>query len=420
MEYDRKKINNIYDSCIAHMSFQTPNFQRQYFEKKNLTISREKEINISILVICRNEERCILRCLQSIQKQIQKNDEIIVIDTGSTDQTINIIKREAPLAKIKEMVWKDDFAYARNTGIELAINDWIFFVDADEYLKEKSLDNLRNVLELLDGFEKPNFAICPTIINSNNHVVNGVRRVINRKSKIRFWGYVHEELRYNKEKMGYDVEAASFDNIVLFHDGYEKEIIKFKEKTQRNIQLLLKMVEREPKHPRWTYFLARDGKQSLSNTEYEKLLIETVKLCDENNYFEYYDVRALSDLTNYYISFGQIDMAEKVLNELKVRAPHLSDVFYFRTYIDFCQLKEQTLKLLVEACKYREKCKKIEYGSIHAQYFHIDFLIAKLFFEVGEYEKSTNILKRLKSEKYFADDKYYLVLYRAIENYLEN
>ena len=106
--------------------------------------------------------------------------------------------------------------------------------------------------------------------------------------------------------------------------------------------------------------------------------------------------------------------------ELKQRAPELSDIVYFRTYIDFCKLKEKTLKLLIDVCEFRETHQNIEYESIHSNYFHIDFLIAKLFFEIGEYKKAFSILKKLKSEKYCNDDEYYLRLLEAVEKYLDD
>lgn len=417
MEHNLEKIN---DSFIRHINFQTPNFSEKYLgdnmHQKQIV---NKQIGISIIIICKNEERCIGRCLKNIQKQICMEDEIIVIDTGSTDQTKKIVKESVSVAKIKEVSWIDDFAYVRNIGIDIAVNNWLFFIDADEYLEKGSLENLRTIFSIAETFENQDFVICPTIINSNGKIINGVRRILNKKSGLRFWGFVHEEIRCKKENLGCDVEAVAFDNVILFHDGYEREVIKSKDKLHRNKRLLLKMIECEPKHPRWIYFLARDAKDELTEIEYEKLLIETVKLCDEKKIFEYYDIRALSDLTNFYISKGCLDKAEKVLENLKNRIPNLSDVFYFSTYIDFCKLKGQILTLLIEACKFRETCTEVEFGSIHSNYFHIDFLIAKLFFEVGEYEKSFSILKKLKFVKYYEDDKYYLGLLEAIKKYLE-
>lgn len=414
----KQDLNKMKDFMVKHITFQTVDFFEKYI--KNMRIPENNQIGISIIIICKNEERCIGRCLNSIKKQICTMDEIVVIDTGSTDKTKEIIKNVISESKIRDIVWKDDFSYVRNIGIDFAKNNWIFFIDADECLQEGSLKNLRMLVAFAETFVDQDFAICPTIVNSNSHITNGVRRIVSKKSGLKFWGRVHEEIRYEKGKLGYEVNAVAFDNIVLFHDGYEKDIIVKKDKIHRNMQLLLKMIECEPQYPRWSYFLARDAKEELSEIKYEELLLETVKLSDEKKIFEYYDIRALSDLTSLYISKGNLDKAEEVLIELKQRAPDLSDIVYFRTYIDFCKLKEKTLKLLIDVCEFRETHQNIEYGSIHSNYFHIDFLIAKLFFEIGEYKKAFSILKKLKSEKYCNDDEYYLRLLEAVEKYLDD
>lgn len=82
--------------------------------------------NFSVIIICKNEERVIKRCIESIQKNLKNNDEIIVVDTGSTDNTIKIIS-SIENVKLFNYEWKDDFADARNFGISKAKKDWIFY-----------------------------------------------------------------------------------------------------------------------------------------------------------------------------------------------------------------------------------------------------------------------------------------------------
>ena len=376
-------------------------------------------ISLSIVIMCKNEKRCIERCLSSIKKQLQIEDELLIIDTGSTDGTLSIIKTITPQAKIYEEKWKEDFSDIRNIAIDKAEKDWIFFVDADEFLEENTLGNLRTLLSVINFEKHPYIAVCPIIVNSNNHVVNGVKRIIRKDSHLKFYGYVHEELRYNKILLGSDVESISFDNVILFHDGYERNVIEEKNKVDRNVSLLKKMILLEPNHPRWKYFLSRDGSECLEMTEYEFLLKETIKLCEKENQNHYYDIRALSDLINFYILQNIIELAEKYLVQLEKKLPELSDVFYYKELIKYRNIKKEIFVLLQEACEYKESKKEIEYGGIHANFFHIDFLIAVLFFEVGDYDSAFSIFRKLRECKFGVDDEIYRNLFRKMEEYIK-
>ena len=95
-------------------------------------------MKISLCIICKDEEKKIARCINSVKEKV---DEIVVVDTGSTDNTINIVKELG--AKVFEIPWENDFAKARNYAISKCKGNWIVFLDADEYLLGSCLNNLR-------------------------------------------------------------------------------------------------------------------------------------------------------------------------------------------------------------------------------------------------------------------------------------
>lgn len=98
---------------------------------------------ISAVLIVKNEEEVLARCLESVKEA----DEIIVCDTGSTDSTIEVAKRYTD--KIyTDFVWCDDFAKARNYAKSKATGDWILSIDADEFLHDFS--EVRRAVELAD------------------------------------------------------------------------------------------------------------------------------------------------------------------------------------------------------------------------------------------------------------------------------
>ncbi len=105
-------------------------------------------VTISVCMIVKNEEACLGKCLDSL-KGI--GDEFIVVDTGSTDNTINIAKEKG--AKVYNFQWTGDFSDARNYAFSLATCDYIYSADADEEIDEENRErfiNLKNDIDLLD------------------------------------------------------------------------------------------------------------------------------------------------------------------------------------------------------------------------------------------------------------------------------
>ncbi len=95
--------------------------------------AKTKRITISLCMIVKNEERVLARCLDSVADLM---DEIIVVDTGSTDRTKEIASRYTDL--IYDFVWTDDFSAARNFAFSKAHMDYIYSADADEVLGEEN------------------------------------------------------------------------------------------------------------------------------------------------------------------------------------------------------------------------------------------------------------------------------------------
>lgn len=97
-------------------------------------------ITISLCMIVKNEESVLARCLDSVASMM---DEIIIVDTGSTDRTKEIAAQYT--SRIYDFTWCDDFSAARNYAFSLATMDYIYCPDADEYL---DLENQRRFLRL--------------------------------------------------------------------------------------------------------------------------------------------------------------------------------------------------------------------------------------------------------------------------------
>jgi glycosyltransferase involved in cell wall biosynthesis/Flp pilus assembly protein TadD len=94
--------------------------------------------SLSVCLIVRNEERHLARCLASVRGLA---DEIVVVDTGSTDATVAIAREHG--ARVYEYAWQDDFSRARNFSIDQATGDWILSLDADESIARRDHDVIR-------------------------------------------------------------------------------------------------------------------------------------------------------------------------------------------------------------------------------------------------------------------------------------
>ena len=101
-----------------------------------------KMSTISLCMITKNEERYLEQCLNSVKEIV---DEIIIVDTGSTDKTKEIAKKFK--AKIIDFKWIDDFSAARNESLKHAAKDWILVLDADEVIEKNDFKKIKNAVE---------------------------------------------------------------------------------------------------------------------------------------------------------------------------------------------------------------------------------------------------------------------------------
>ena len=108
-------------------------------------VKMENKPSVSLCMIVKNEESCLEKCLASMQDLVS---EIIIVDTGSTDGTIEIAQKYH--AVVETYKWQNDFSKARNYSLSLATQEWILVLDADEYLRESDRELFRKALEKKD------------------------------------------------------------------------------------------------------------------------------------------------------------------------------------------------------------------------------------------------------------------------------
>jgi tetratricopeptide (TPR) repeat protein len=199
---------------------------------------------ISACLIVKNEAENLARCLKSLGSFI---DEIVVVDTGSTDTTVNIASGYG--AVLGEFEWNDDFSAARNHALSLATGDWVLWIDADEEVDPASLSAIRRaivrpqfggydieIVNYVDEREKGDtFNHCPT-------------RLFRRLPGVQFTGRIHEQVTPSLQDQGR--LWARLDGARIFHYGYRPAEMKKKQKMERTLSLL----EREVREDRLNGF----------------------------------------------------------------------------------------------------------------------------------------------------------------------
>ena len=191
-------------------------------------------IRISAVTITKNEEKNIGRWLQSVKIYA---DEIIVVDTGSEDDTVKIATEGG--ARVEHFDWINDFAAAKNYALDLCSGQWIAFLDADEYFPDEDAKKVRPLLESLSPNIQNVGLITPLInINRDDHnkliSVMHQLRLFRHLPDIRYSGHIHENLQnINIKKRVLKMD----ESIQIFHTGYSSSIIK--QKLSRNLDILL-------------------------------------------------------------------------------------------------------------------------------------------------------------------------------------
>ena len=147
--------------------------------------------SISLCLIAKNEEEVIGRCIESV---IDIIDEIIVVDTGSTDKTIEVAEKYG--AKVYNFTWIDDFAAARNYSFSKASKEYIFWLDADDILFPGDKEKFKELKESLDGTVDAVSMNYVLSVDENNKPLSSVRRnrLVKRENNFSWIGKVHEYL----------------------------------------------------------------------------------------------------------------------------------------------------------------------------------------------------------------------------------
>jgi tetratricopeptide (TPR) repeat protein len=251
---------------------------------------RSPRVRVALAVIARNEEEFIAGCLDSARPFV---DEIVVIDTGSTDRTVEIARAHG--ARVEHFTWCNDFSAARNAAIDAVTANWVLMLDADERLTPESGPLLHQLPDRLPpnchGFTMRIDSV--HVVDSGEMVVGDrIPRFFPRRPDVRWIGAIHEDLRYTPDPMRTLLMAGT--GLRAIHYGYDPSVYAARDKDQRNLEILQHAREQNPDDARLTYFT---GQQHFANKRYRESLPWFSAFLESNHQLPVsYDVEAFSNL----------------------------------------------------------------------------------------------------------------------------
>ena len=199
---------------------------------------------LSLSMIVRNEEARLADCLASVKGFA---DELVVVDTGSTDATIAIA--EAAGARVERIAWPGDFAPARNQALQFLSGDWVLVLDADEQLRSEAIPALKALMAQPEVL----------VINLLRHEVgaamapySNVSRLFRRHSAIR-WSRPYHSMIDDSVRELLEIEQhwriADCDEPAILHDGYRPELLAGSDKADRLRQAMEADLRERPGDP---------------------------------------------------------------------------------------------------------------------------------------------------------------------------
>lgn len=271
---------------------------------------------LSLCMIVKNEAQFLQQCLESVQSIV---DEIIIVDTGSTDNTLEIASEFD--AKLYEFEWTGDFSEARNQALEQATCDWILVLDADEIISPETLNHIPQLIQM--PTETPTgYQVKIRNLHSQNNDVDVVEhymlRLFPNHPQLRFKGMIHEQLGPTDPQFAF--ERLATPDVLILHYGYTGEIMDSRDKFQRNYELIQAALQQEPDNPfHWfnlglTYRVNQDSPKAL------ECFYKAVEMVQDQENIPTYMAACYSYIASLLIEKGDFQTAL----EISQQAPELS------------------------------------------------------------------------------------------------
>jgi len=358
-------------------------------------------MKLSIGMMVKNESKYLRKCLESL-KPIRDSieSELIIVDTGSTDDTVEIAKEFTDKVYFHE--WNSNFSEMRNITIKYCTGEWVLIIDGDEVIS-----NPNGIIQFLNSSEikkhkTASFAIknFTSINNDEEFTVFTAVRIFKKDSDFRFEGAIHNQPIWKKPLINLDSEIE--------HYGYinnDKELMD--KKFLRTSRILKSNLEKNPENIYYIYQLAvsyamhGDLDDALETIQKAYHLVKS-KMFDLNKHM-YVNIF----LAKMYLTNGKFGEVETICLEATKKEGFYIDLYYYLAKAQFSTYKNEEA---IEAYnKYLKKLKDFNNFEVADDLSIIDYTLgnhdyacldmATLYERIGNYEDALTFIKKIKSNK---------------------
>ena len=330
---------------------------------------------LSVALIVKNEEEVLDRCLNSIKGLWA---ELVIVDTGSTDNTVEIAEKYG--AKICNFEWVDDFAAARNFSFQQCTQTFIMWLDADDVIKPKDYQLIQDYLKRDDW----DALLCRYIyshdINDNPELTLRRHRIIRNDPSLLWHDEVHEYLTFNLPKVvTTDIEVHHYRT----SKGFEKNI-------GRNLRILKKMHENQT-NERHTYYYARE---LADNNFIDESISIFTDYINRKQDWEGNIINAYQKLTQIYIGLNQPDKALQIAFEGIAYNPHYIELYNLIASIYY---NKQDWHRVIRFCEMAITIPKPDalHSVLPKEYDFVPYdRLCFAYAQIGDYQKSFSANKK--------------------------
>ncbi|NLZ92750.1 MAG: glycosyltransferase [Firmicutes bacterium] len=357
-------------------------------------------MKLSITMMVKNEEKYLEQCLQALIPIMKSVDsELIIVDTGSNDKTVEIAKKYTD--KVYFHAWNNDFADMRNKTIQYAKGEWLLILDGDEIITDPS-----GIISFLNSKESKKYNTgMLTIKNITNkdddvHYVTSYALRLFKNNNFYYEGAIHEQPQYQLPIVEIKTEIE--------HYGYlatDEKLMEYK--FERNIKLLKSELEKDPENIYYWYQLSqsygmyKDYKKALE-ASLKAYKIAKSKKADLKKLMYVYHQLALA----YYWNKKYVEL-EKICKEAMSKEKGYLDLYFYLAEAQKELQKEQAaiknyelyLKLISENSYVKDPSvtnKTISY------YEYVYLYLCELYRKQNELRKALKYVKRIKTKKIFS------------------
>ncbi|MDP3027961.1 MAG: glycosyltransferase [Deltaproteobacteria bacterium] len=320
--YNQKRLNKALEHLkrAHHDNPDDPTVSSLIAEIEMSGVTEAREPTITCCLIVKNEEAFLDQCLKSVRDYV---DEIVIVDTGSTDGTVEIAKQYTD--KVYFHPWEGSFSKARNQALAYATCDWIFQIDADEEIVQGSGEKLREAVRNAGPADAFHVNIISTYSNGVKRGRHNYERLFRNNGVIHYERIVHEIVK--------GPSNIKESKIELMHYGYDVDEKKAQEKFIRSSNLLKKQIAENPGDPGPHHYLGASYLSRGMDEDAARESIIAIELAEQKNDDHPMYLWARHDAAIAFFRMGDLDKAEEYSRDALRKYPEHLDSYYTLTMI---------------------------------------------------------------------------------------